>query len=209
MGTGYRMPLGPCVANGVDPMVGKDAREMLMEREMVIFDLDGTLYDLQVDWAGLKGEFHELIGSEFDVEGGYIMSAYRYAKERDDLKRRMLGLQAEYELSHIDDSSRVEPGITCAEWRLKRGLRCSIFSMNTERAVDQLIGGLGFSPVITMDSVKMPKPSPEGLIRLMDMIGIKGDDLLFVGNSDKDAGSAAGAGIDHVDVSEIDQEWFK
>ncbi len=201
--------LGPCVRYGVDPMVGKDDREMLMERDMVIFDLDGTLFDLTVDWAGLKGEFHEMTGNEFDVEGGYIMSAYRFANGRDNLKGRMLGLQAEYELAHIDESRRVEPGIACAEWRLKRGLRCSIFSMNTERALDRLVGGCGFHPIITIDKVKMPKPSPEGLIRLIDMIGMKADDLLFVGNSNRDAGSAAGAGIDYIDVSGIDQEWFK
>ncbi len=194
---------------GVDPMVGKDKRAMLMKREMVIFDLDGTLYDLQVDWAGLKGEFNRMIDDEIYVEGGYIMSAYRYAYGRDDLKGRMLDLQARYELARIDESQRVEPGISCAEWRLKRGLRCSIFSMNTERTVDRLVGGRGFHPVVTIDKVKMPKPSPEGLIMLIDMIGMKGDDLLFVGNTENDAGSAAGAGIDHIDVAEIDQEWFR
>ncbi len=190
-------------------MAGTDARALLMEREMVIFDLDGTLYDLPVDWAGLKEEFHEMIGGEFDVEGGYIMSAYRYADGRDDLKERMLDLQARYELARIDESQRVEPGITCAEWRLKRGLGCSIFSMNTARAVGRLIRGCGFHPVVTIDRVKMPKPSPEGLIRLIDRMGMKGDDLLFVGNTENDAGSAAGAGIGHIDVSEIDQEWFR
>lgn len=182
---------------------------MLMEREMVIFDLDGTLYDLPVDWAGLKGEFNVMIDDELYVEGGYIMSAYRYADGRGDLKGRMLDLQAGYELARIDESRRVEPGIACAEWRLKRGSRCSIFSMNTERAVDRLVGGCGFHPVVTIDKVKMPKPSPEGLIRLIDMIGMTADDVLFVGNSDRDAGSAAGAGIDYIDVSVIDQEWFK
>ncbi len=195
-------------SHGVDPMVGKDTRAMLMEREMVIFDLDGTLYDLPVDWAGLKEEFNEMIDDEFYVDGGYIMSAYRYADGRCDLKERMLDLQARYELARIDQSQRVEPGIACVEWRLKRGLRCSIFSMNTERAVGRLIGGFNFHPVITIDKVKMPKPSPEGLIRLIDMIGMKGDDVLFVGNTDNDAGSAAGAGIDHIDVAEIDREWF-
>ncbi len=58
-------------------------------------------------------------------------------------------------------------------------------------AVDVIVGG---------DSVRETKPSPEGLLKASELLGIPVRDTVYVGDNEVDAKAAASAGMDFVGV---------
>ncbi len=52
-----------------------------------------------------------------------------------------------------------------------------------------------FSQVITADSVPAPKPAPDGLRLYMERTGARPEEILFLGDSKHDSGSAKAAGV--------------
>ena len=44
---------------------------------------------------------------------------------------------------------------------------------------------------------------------MMNMTGINRENAVFVGNMKKDEASAEGAGLDYIDVEQIERGWFE
>ena len=52
-----------------------------------------------------------------------------------------------------------------------------------------------FDVVVTDDDVQLPKPSPEGLLLALDTLELAPEHALYIGDSQRDADAAAGAGL--------------
>lgn len=46
------------------------------------------------------------------------------------------------------------------------------------------------------DDVEKPKPDPEGLLKLLELFGVRKNELLYIGDSHVDEKAAAAAGVD-------------
>ncbi len=181
----------------------------LKESSLVIFDLDGTLFDLEVDWKGLLNEM-AMIAYESRHVGPFrdLVEAYEWCRGRERAKERMLLVQREYEGKDLKKANRLFPGTLAARWRLSRDRMCSIFSLNTSYTVEGLVSSWGFYPVVTVDRTERSKPDPEGLLRAMKVRGVGPDRTVFVGNSERDREAALRAGVMFIDVKDIREEWF-
>jgi len=181
----------------------------LKESPLVVFDLDGTLFYLEVDWKGLLNEMG-MIAYESRHVGPFrdLVEAYDWCRGRERAKERMLLVQREYEGKNLKKASRLLPGTKAARWRLSRGRMCSIFSLNTSDTADGLVSSWGFYPIVTVDRTDRSKPDPEGLMRAMSARGVGPDRTVFVGNSERDREAALRAGVMFIDVKDIREEWF-
>lgn len=181
-----------------------DAMDRVRQARLAIFDLDGTLFTIPVDWKPLRTRMIELCRQDGAGEGmARIRDAYEYAGDRPDLKARLVAMHEAAESAGRMRSSEVRAGTVLAKWRLGQGLPTAVLTMNTRDTAEYLLGGWGFSAIVTIEDVRIPKPHPEGLEIILSRLGMERSRTLMVGNSDYDRGAAGGAGIGYVDVTEL------
>jgi phosphoglycolate phosphatase len=93
---------------------------------------------------------------------------------------------------------RLEDGAGAVLARLRgRGLRLAVHT-NRGTGMWDVLDKLGlrdmFAPVMTVAQVA-PKPSPEGVLRILEAWSLPPSAVIFVGDSEADAASAQGAGV--------------
>lgn len=177
-----------------------------MSWTLAIFDFDGTLADLPVDWQGLKRalarRFRDLY--DCDVEFDRLNEGLRVVEKR--LERR--GLLEAYRIIEQFESRAIklmrprESTLETLRRVHERGGTSAVCSNNMSVTVKASLDLLGVSDIVAMvigrDSVCRPKPDPEGLRQVLNRLNVDGRQAVFVGDSPDDAEAARGAGVSFV-----------
>lgn len=162
--------------------------------DAVVYDLDGTLVRLLVDWPGLEGDLTTLLeDAGLDDPGGDVWSRYEKAHEHG------LGNEAE-ELITAREAAGARESVRLPATDLIEGhtIPVGVCSLNSERAcrlalrqqeVAEHVGA-----VIGRGSVATLKPDPEPLLRVCELLETEPEQVLFVGDSESDAKAASRAG---------------
>jgi phosphoglycolate phosphatase-like HAD superfamily hydrolase len=181
-----------------------DARDRVLSARWAIFDLDGTLFDIPVDWKPLRERMIAICREEGAIESVVkIRDAYEFSADRPDLKSRLLALHADAEILGWGEAKEVKAGCSAARYRLQKGLPTAVLTMNTRGTAQHLVGDWGFSPIVTIEDVLRPKPHPEGIDLILGKLGAGRFGTIMVGNSDYDRNAASGAAVPYVDVTEL------
>jgi phosphoglycolate phosphatase len=162
--------------------------------DAVVYDLDGTLVRLLVDWPGLETDLAALLeDAGLDDPGGDVWSRYEKAHEHG------LGHEAE-ELITAREAAGARESIRLPATDLIEGhtIPIGVCSLNSERACrlalrEQEVAEY-VSAVIGRGSVATLKPDPEPLLTVCELLEIEPKNVLFVGDSESDAETAARAG---------------
>lgn len=187
-----------------------DVERILKETPLAIFDFDGTLFNIPVDWkAGY--EILTNVGREYGYVGNFmsLSEAYQWAVKIYRVKERLVQIQNEIEEKGIPKRIEVSKGTKAAKWRLSRGSACSVLSLNTSYTLDRVIGHWGFYPLISIDKVERPKPDPQGLDLILDAHGKRPEEAVFIGNSNIDLETASNGSVRFIHVEDIEEEWFQ
>jgi pyrophosphatase PpaX len=188
----------------------RKASEAIKKAGHVIFDFDGTLYKINVDWKDLKDKLYRK-AAEMGLQGtfGSLRELYTLSSDHPVIKTELIRIQTGVEMKGMKDSNGIMQGIKAARWRLSRGMGCSICSSNTGSTLAEMVGNWGFDPIIALDDVSQPKPDPEGLLRIINGLEGSPDDVIMVGNSEFDSQAAEQAGIEYIDVSDMEERLFE
>lgn len=181
---------------------------MLRSIEAVIFDFDGTLAVLNIDFALMRNRILELIESH-GVDRGEIRS--RYALEMIEEAKILLNgknpaaaqnflREANLAITEIEleasDRGSLLPGIIPMLTELKEyGYSVGIVSRNCEKAIKKVFPDIeshcrAFLP---RDRVERVKPDPEHLNAALGLLGVDGCQTAYVGDHlmDVNAGKQA------------------
>jgi phosphoglycolate phosphatase-like HAD superfamily hydrolase len=186
-----------------------DLQQLVKEAPLVIFDFDGTLFHIPVDWnrayEGLSS-----ISREYGHIGNFrsLGEAYIWASKIYRVKDRLVQLQNEFEETGVPGRTEVSAGIAAAKWRLSRDLSCSILSLNTSYTLDRVVGHWGFYPLISIDKVDAPKPDPQGLEMILKAHKKRPEEAVFIGNSNIDMECASRMSVNFIHVEELMEVWF-
>jgi phosphoglycolate phosphatase-like HAD superfamily hydrolase len=163
------------------------------DTEAVVYDLDGTLVRLAVDWAALEERIAGVL-REANVEpSGLDAWELLDAAEAAGIGSEVEPLIAAAERDGARESVRL-PLADAIETQLPIG----VCSLNCEAAcrialdTHELAGQV--SSVIGRDSVAARKPAPEPLLAAVTALGATPERTLFVGDSASDEEAAARAG---------------
>jgi HAD superfamily hydrolase (TIGR01509 family) len=176
--------------------------------EVVLFDLDGTLvdtWDLYVEaylralerLRGRRPTFDELRALKPTSE----LRLFEEVLGPDEARAGHGVFLEEYGTLHADLFGGVYPGVVeMLETVRRRGAAVGIVTGKSRGAWEitreHLDGALGkLRVVVTDDAVETPKPDPQGLRHALRALGIGEARTLYVGDSEGDAGAAAGAGM--------------
>jgi len=178
--------------------------------DLVIFDLDGTLVDSQLDLANAVNAARAHLGLdpiEVDRIASYVGDGAPV------LIRRALGPEAtetevqqalqffyDYYREHMLDHTRPYPGVRSALDLLRdAGVKMAVLTNKPVRFSQALVDGLGlgghFFRVYGGNSFEQKKPHPIGVETLLAESGAAPDRALMVGDSAVDVRTARNAGI--------------
>ncbi|RBI63906.1 HAD family hydrolase [halophilic archaeon] len=160
----------------------------------VVYDLDGTLVDLVVDWDAVAEEVAAVLGEGgVDASDADLWAMLDLADEA--------GLRPEVEAvigDHECDGARNSTRLRRADELLDLTVPVGVCSLNCESAcrVGLETHDLASSvdAVVGRDSVATRKPDPEPLLATLDALGVDGD-AVFVGDSRRDELTAERAGV--------------
>lgn len=162
----------------------------------VIFDLDGTLLRLDVDWdrvASDVGELLEEAGLDPEEHDSWELLD---AAGQVGLHDRAHGIIAEHELGGARTADRLALADDVEEIAVPVG----VVSLNAESAVRLALERDGLMEdvdvVVGRDTVPERKPSPEPLLAAIEDLGVDPDEAIFVGDSEGDRETARRAGVD-------------
>ncbi len=154
----------------------------------VIFDLDGTLIDSQLDFDAIRQDMGLPAGQPI-LEALENMPA-------GASKEQCLEVLRDHELRGAKRATLM-PGVAdflaeLTQRKMLQGIVTRNSAESTEVVLDRL--GLNFSPVFTRDEVP-PKPNPAGLLRICREWRVAVGDVLFVGDFLFDIQAGKNAGI--------------
>jgi phosphoglycolate phosphatase-like HAD superfamily hydrolase len=188
----------------------EELERLIKERKFAVFDFDGTLFRIDVDWGEMYRALSD-VGAMYGHIGRFrsLGEAYEWFRNVYRSRESLIEVQNEIESSGVPRGTKVENGSSAARWRLSRNLPCSILSLNTSYTVDAVVGHWGFYPIVTIDRIRQPKPDPEGLDLILRTLGSGRREAVFIGNSDMDLKCAGTRDVPFVHVDDIKEEWFR
>ncbi|MFZ3073351.1 MAG: phosphoglycolate phosphatase [Thermodesulfobacteriota bacterium] len=181
----------------------------VIKKDLIIFDLDGTLVDSSGDIAHAANKtlremgFPSMTVSEIKANVGWGVRSLlekvmpNEPVERIDEARRIF---LNYYSENLVDETRFYPGVedTVRHFHAS-GKRLAIATNKqlalTERILDELEFKSYFSMLVGGDSVLNKKPHPEPLLFIMKSLGAESEETVFVGDSAIDCESGASAGV--------------
>ena len=195
--------LGPCFL--LAPLLNRlTTSTLIIERRHWVFDLDGTLTVPAHNFDAIREE----LGLEPDKPIIKTLSSMPPEKA-NPLRKRLESIEIELAYKAFP-ASGVSELMTCLQ---KMDYRLGIVTLNTRenawRTLETLgIGNYFENSFVMGRSCAEPKPSPEGVLRMMEQWQTNPGDILVVGDYlyDLQMGRSAGAATVHVD-SEARFSW--
>jgi HAD superfamily hydrolase (TIGR01509 family) len=180
-------------------------------KKIIIFDFDDTICHLNIDWEEWDKEVGLLL-QKYDphvsLKGGYmhdnLMNTF-LETYGDEFRKEWKTLSNQFEK---DFAKGCEP-LNQIVMLIKQleDLELWIWSSNSEEVIRRYLRELGienkFSTFITRDNVDYIKPSADGFQKFK-RFDLSEKDYLMIGNSKNDTLAAEKAGIEYVDVREIE-----
>lgn len=171
--------------------------------DAVIYDLDGTLVGLDVDWVEVTGDVRKLYAQHgVEAVDGGLWELF-LAAEANDISDGVERTIAEHERVGALSSTRLPLADRVGEHVVPVG----VCSLNAESAVRLALDTHGLDAavdaVVGRDSVAGQKPDPEPLLRTIEALPTAVERAVFVGDSPRDRTTAQRAGTDYRDIEEL------
>ena len=176
---------------------------MVEDWEGVVFDLDGTVVHLPVDWdtvaAELASELADLDGTAMAHDTWDYLDLAREADSLDRAERviaqhEIVGARQSERLPLADYVEDVDVHVGVCSLNCEQACRVALETHDLERSVDAIVG---------RDTVSNWKPDPEPLRAVIDELGVSPESSVFIGDSPRDAATAAPLAVSFRDVEDM------
>ena len=177
-------------------------------KKLIVFDLDGTIVDLAVDWMSLKDllveRYEELYQESCDFKSVSKCLEKMVEKQDESNIQNFFDIIRHYELKNIRDVKLIDETIFFINnknlFGIENEMKFAILSLNTR---DTIIRALEIADItdkidyiVGREDVRKWKPDPEGLIIIKNHFKIKKEEIIYFGDMKKDLLTGENAGID-------------
>lgn len=187
----------------------------------VIFDLDGTIVDFNLDYKSVRAEAIQLLAKQGFPSSMFstnesIFTMLKKAKtsmknydigERDitRLKKAVLSVATRHELEAAH-TTNLKPGVVETLKTLTgMTLKTAIFTVSGEQSTSYILNVFRlkrfFNTIITRESVSTVKPDPVHLEAALKALNVKPDEAIVVGDSQWDMRCAQGLNVIAVGIA--------
>ncbi|MCL9817842.1 HAD family hydrolase [Natronocalculus amylovorans] len=164
--------------------------------DAIVYDLDGTLVYLKVDWAAVARDVIAVYAAEdIDVAGEDLWTLTAQASSVG------LGGAVEDAISaHEREGARTSDRLALADDVSSLSVPVGVCSLNCEAACEIALEThtlhSDVDAIVGRDTVPKQKPDPEPLLAAIDGLGATPEETLFIGDSESDKTTAERAGTD-------------
>lgn len=178
-------------------------------KELLIFDLDGTLIDSKRDLADSVNAMRVHLGEppladetvySYVGNGAPVLVRRALPGRPEEEIQRGLGYFLEYYRDHMLDATTLYPGVREAlDQLIAANVKMAVLTNKPVRFSEHLVKGLGldghFFRIYGGNSFEEKKPHPIGIERLMEESAIGRADTIMVGDSAVDIQTARNAQV--------------
>lgn len=172
--------------------------------DAVVFDLDGTLVDLDVDWTAVHSRFDNLLGD--DIDGSVtdytrpeVMDLAREGGKYDELTT----LLEKYECTGAQTADELSLLASLADLDCPVGI-CTANAMSAaKRTLDRFDVLTAIDVIVARETVREEKPDPRPLTYCLNKLGATAGDTVFVGDERSDAEAATAAGTSFLHTKQL------
>jgi HAD superfamily hydrolase (TIGR01509 family) len=161
--------------------------------KLVVFDFDGTLFDLDIDW----GKLTKVIGAPAGSSLGEVIQKY------NKQKHPKLDMVTQAEVDAARKKNLRPSAVTTLKYLLGNGYHVAIFSRNSREAIFTAFKGFGLMDkiyVVGREDVVNLKPHTEGLDKILRQFDCAAKQAVLVGDTYHDAEAASSKGMHSVIV---------
>ncbi len=183
----------------------------------ILYDLDGTLFDLHVAWGNIQQYIYNHYKSEYGVEipvfnRFYAMFDFIKKEKGKDVVQFYLNYMKEQEYNAVKEK-KFSP-----TWLTNEGLDkigelirfdtfYAIISSNFHETIMEVLTQYEmldkFQIIIGRDDVEIAKPNPEGILRIINAYNLKREDVIFIGDTITDEDAAHNAQVNFIYVDNL------
>jgi phosphoglycolate phosphatase len=173
--------------------------------DALVYDLDGTLVELDVDWDAVTEETAAVLSARgVDTDGMTLWDVLETAQQ-DGYRRKIEEILRDHERAGARSSVRLPLADS-----LPAEVPVGVCSLNCEAACRIALGVHGLDPhvdaLVGRGTVDTHKPDPDPLLAAISPLDAKPSRTLFVGDTERDARTAQAAGVPFEYASEHDSE---
>ncbi|MCF6206967.1 MAG: HAD family hydrolase [Sulfurovum sp.] len=184
----------------------------MLNKELIIFDMDGTLVNSSITIANAINYVRKQLGFE-PMDAAYILSKvndhtinpaqlFYHTKTFERDHERWF---SEYYTRHHDKELVLYNGIEALLQELKhKGFKLAVATNAYRRSTIESLTHLGiyvyFDAIACYDDVHKGKPYPDMLLKLLKELNVPKEKALFIGDGPRDEQAAKRAGIDYIMV---------
>ncbi len=177
-------------------------------KNIIVFDLDGTIVRLSVDWMSLKeklyNEYKKIHSEDCSFESISTCLSKLIEKGDEEVLGNFFEIIRQYELVNIYDNQPIKETIFFINnleiFGLDKSVKLAILSLNTRKTIITSLKlaniSYKFDYIIGREDVRNWKPDPEGLLRIQDFYKVKKEEMIYFGDLKKDILTGKSAGID-------------
>jgi phosphoglycolate phosphatase-like HAD superfamily hydrolase len=187
------------------------------DKKVLVFDLDGTIVKLNVNWKELKQILSERYSNIYNTSCQFysISGCLSYVVSKDDKKEleNFFDIIREFEVKNIDNNTPIEESVYFIKNKNEFGIddvvKLAILSLNTRKTIieslkkEKILDKFDF--IVGREDVRRWKPEPEGLVIIKNHYGIKSDEMLYIGDMRKDMLTGDNAGVDTYLIDDLIQ----
>jgi phosphoglycolate phosphatase len=171
----------------------------LAAADATVYDLDGTVVDLAVDWDAVADAVVDVYAANALVPPTGDLWSLLDAAGEYGIAEAVEETIADYERAGASESTRLpladrlaaaddRPAAVCS-LNCEAACRIALETHGLDAAVEAVVG---------RDTVRTHKPEPESLLAAVDALGVDPDRCVFVGDSESDRVTADRAGVPFV-----------
>lgn len=177
-------------------------------KKVIIFDLDGTLVNLNVNWRELKDTLnsrYSKIYDEADCQFNSISRCLSFIVDQDDEAElnNFFQIIRKHELGGIKGSEINEKAVSfiknLEKFGLEDGVEFAVFSLNTRDCVKEALDLANIREkidyIVGREDVRKWKPNPEGLLKIQEHYNLKKEEMIYIGDMAKDIEAGKRAGV--------------
>lgn len=168
-----------------------------LNRKLYIFDLDGTLYNLCVDWSNIKSYLRSLSDEGYNSVSDLVDSL------PPNERKSALDYIDECEIIGVRNGGAVDDAALVINDLIRRHCHVAIVSRNSRASISLVVKEIGIEDdvyIIGREDVVNQKPDAEGINKVIRFFNIEKKEAIFIGDTYHDVEASKSAKIDSIIV---------
>jgi len=184
-------------------------------KKVIIFDLDGTIVKMTVNWGHLKKiltkKYNDIYGEKCEFIHISACLDHVVEKGNETELQTFFKMIEDYEMKHIKNNLIIDETIFFINnldlFDIAKETKLAIFSLNTKKTIKASLKFVNiydkFDFIIGREDVRKWKPNPDGLLMIKEHYNLKNKDLIYFGDLEKDVKTGNNAGIDAYLINDL------